>query len=61
MHINIGIHIHIHICTYPIDVVLEKRYIKYIWNLMNSGCKLHADIVILSMDNIYSTISENMR
>ena len=28
---------------------------------MNSGCKLHADIVILSMDNMYSTIGENMR
>ena len=30
---------------------------------MNSGCKLHADtrIVFLSMDNMYSTIGENMR
>ena len=27
----------------------------------DSGYKLHADIVILSMDNIYSTIGENMR
>ena len=34
---------------------------KNIWNLINSGCKLHADIVILSMDNMYSTIGENMR
>ena len=43
------------------DVVLKKRCIKYIWNLINSGCKLHSDIVILSMDNMYSTIGENMR
>ena len=52
---NILVH-HI-INSYPIDVVLEKRCIKYIWNLINSGCKLHADIVILSMDNMYSTIN----
>ena len=38
-----------------------KNGIKYIWNLINSGCKLHADIVFLSMDNMYSTIGENMR
>ena len=44
---NILVH-HI-INSYPIDVVLEKRCIKYIWNLINSGCKLHADIVILSI------------
>ena len=56
---NILVH-HI-INSYPIDVVLEKRCIKYIWNLINSGCKLHADIVFLSMDNMYSTIGENMR
>ena len=58
-YINIVVH-HI-INSYPIDVVLEKRCIKCIWNLINSGCKLHADIVILSMDNMYSTIGENMR
>ena len=46
---NILVH-HI-VNSYPIDVVLEKRCIKYIWNLINSGCKLHADIVILLMDN----------
>ena len=39
---NILVH-HI-IISYPIDVVLEKRCIKCIWNLINSGCKLHADI-----------------
>ena len=27
---------------------------------MNSGCKLHADIVILLMDNMYSTIGKNI-
>ena len=56
---NILVH-HI-INSYLIDVVREKRCIKYIWNLINSGCKLHAYIVILSMDNMYSTIGENMR
>ena len=56
---NIFVH-HI-IYSYPIDVVLEKRSIKYGWNLINSGCELHADILILSMDNLYSTIGENIR
>ena len=55
---NILVH-HI-INSYPIDVVLEKCCIKYIWNLINSGCKLHAYIVFFSMDNMYSTIGENM-
>ena len=41
---NILVH-HI-VNSYPIDVVLEKHCITYIWNLTNSGCKLHADIVI---------------
>ena len=41
---NILVH-HI-INSYPIDVVLEKRCIKYIWILINSGCTLHADTVI---------------
>ena len=53
--------VHPIINSYPIDVVLEKCCIKYIWNSINSGCKLHADIVFLSMDNMYSTIGENMR
>ena len=53
---NILVH-HI-INSYTIDVVLEKCCIQYI---RNSGCKLHAYIEILSMDNMYSTIGENMR
>ena len=52
---------HIIINSYPIDVVLEKRCLKYIWNLINSRYKLHADIVILSMDNMYLTIGENIQ
>ena len=56
---NILVH-HI-INSYPIDVVLKGRCIKYMWNLINSGYKLHADIVNFSMDNMYSTIGENNR
>ena len=51
--------VHHTINSYSIDVVLGKRCIKYIWNLINSGCKLHADIVILSMDNILCVESLN--
>ena len=53
--------VHHIIKSYPIDIVLEKRCIKYIWKLINSGCKLHADIGIISMDIMYSTIGEHMR
>ena len=54
---NILVH-HI-INSYPIDVILVKRCIKYIWNLIKSRYKLQTR-VILSMNNMYSTIGGNM-
>ena len=35
---------HINECL-PIDILLEKRCIKFIWNLLNSEYKLHSRIV----------------
>ena len=43
---------------YPIDIVLEERCIIYILNLTNSGCKLHGDIIIPSVDNRSSTVGK---
>ena len=45
----------------PIDVTLERRCIKYLWNLINSKCKLYNNIVKLSLNNVITTISKNMR
>ena len=45
----------------PIDITLEKRCIKYLWNLINSISKLYNNIVKLSLINISTTIAENMR
>ena len=45
----------------PIDVTLEKRSIKYIWNLMNGENKLYGSIVKLSLYNNSTTLGENIR
>ena len=45
----------------PIDITLEKRCIKYLWNLINSKCKLYNNVVDLSLNNVSTTIAENMR
>ena len=46
----------------PIGIPLEKRCIKYLWNLINSNCKLYNNIVKLSLNNVSNTIiGENMR
>ena len=45
----------------PIDIPLEKRCIKYLCNLINSNCKLYNSIVKLSLNNVSTTIDENMR
>ena len=37
----------------PIDITLEKRCIKYLWNLINSKCKLYNN------NNNKSFISDN--
>ena len=45
----------------PIDITLEKRCIKYLWNMINSNCKLYRNIVNLSLNNVSTTIGENLR
>ena len=45
----------------PIDTTLETLFIKYLWNLINSNCKLQNNIVKLSLNNVSTTIGENMR
>ena len=45
----------------PINITLEKRCIKYLWNMINSNCKLYNNVVKLSLDNVFTTIGENMR
>ena len=45
----------------PIDITLEKRCIKYLWNMINSNCKLYRRIVNLSLNNVSTTIGENLR
>ena len=45
----------------PIDITLEKRCIKYLWNMINSNCKLYHNIVNLSLNNACTTIGENLR
>ena len=37
----------------PIDITLEKRCIKYLWNMINSNCNLYHNIVNLSLNNVY--------
>ena len=44
-----------------IYITLEKCCIKYLWNLINSNCKLYNNIVKLSLNNVSTTIGENMR
>ena len=45
----------------PIDITLEKWCIKYLWNMINSNCKLYRNIVNLSLNNVSTTIGENLR
>ena len=56
---NILLH-HINGCS-PINIMMEKRCIKFIWNLFNSNYNLHAKIVRGSVYNMGSTLAENMR
>ena len=48
-------------CLSPIDVTLGKRCNKCSWNLINSKCKLYNNIVKLSLNNVTTTIDDNMR
>ena len=45
----------------PINLILEKRCIKYIWNLFNSSHELHKAIVRNCFYNKGSTLAENIR
>ena len=44
----------------PISLLLEKRCIKFIWNLFNSPYAIHKSVVNGSFHNKGSTISENI-
>ena len=50
----------IHNCN-PIDVILEKRCIKFVWSLYNSNYRLYSNILPFSSQNGNSTLSENVR
>ena len=50
----------INLCL-PIDVTLEKRCIKYTWNLINGENKLYDSISKLSLCNNSTTLGENIR
>ena len=45
----------------PISLLLEKRWIKFIWNLFNSPYAVYKSVVNGSFYNKGSTISENIR
>ena len=45
--------------VYKIDVLLEKRCMKFIWNLLNSDYKMHARIAKYSLNNCDTSIGEN--
>ena len=51
---------YIHNC-HPIEVILEKRCIKFVWSLFNSNYALYSNILRLSLQNGNSTIGENAR
>ena len=46
---------------YPIDIILEKRCIKFIWGLMNSEHILFNNIIKFSLFNMSTTIGENIK
>ena len=50
----------IHNC-HPIDVILEKRCIKFVWSLYNSNYALYSNILRFSLQNGNSTLGENVR
>ena len=50
----------IHNC-HPIDVILEKRCIKFVWSLYNSNYALYSNILLFSLQNGNSALGENVR
>ena len=47
--------------SYAINIILEKRCIKFIWNLINSTNNLYKQIVKYSLYNCTTTLGENIR
>ena len=43
---------------HPIDVILEKRCIKFVWSLYNSNYALYSNILRFSLQNGNSTLGE---
>ena len=50
----------IHTC-HPIEVILEKRCIKFVWSLYNTSYALYSNILRLSLQNSKSTTGENVK
>ena len=46
---------------YPIDIILEKICIQFIWGLMNSEPRLFNNIIKFSLFNMSTTIGENIK
>ena len=47
--------------SYSINIILEKRCIKYIWNLINSGNNVYKQIIHHSLYNCTTTLGENIK
>ena len=45
----------------PVNLMLEKRCIKFIWNVFHSPYELHKSVVKYSHYNGGSTLAENIR
>ena len=58
---NIDDLINNYIQCYPIDIILEKICIKFIWGLMNSEHILFNNIIKFSLFNMSTTIGENIK
>ena len=54
-------YIHVINKSYIINCMLEKRCIKFIWNLINSEHSLYNNIVKYSLSNYSTTVGENIR
>ena len=50
----------IHNC-HPIEVILEKRCITFVWSLYNSNYALYSNVLRFSLQNGNSTLGENVQ
>ena len=46
---------------HPIDVILEKRCIKFVWSLYNNNYALYSNTLRFSLQNGNSTLGKNVR